>query len=57
MKPVNIISISYSLDSPSKAVTNFDNIMEIDSDTVPDNFPLKLDALEKRQIINGSDFI
>lgn len=30
MKPDNIISISYSLDSPCKAVTNFDNIMEDD---------------------------
>lgn len=39
-EPDNIISISYSLDSPSKAVTNFDNIMENDSDTLVDNFPL-----------------
>lgn len=39
-EPDSIISISYSLDSPSKAVTNFDTIMEDDSDTLVDNFPL-----------------
>jgi len=39
-EPDNLISISSSLDSPSKAVTNFSNIMESDSDTLVDNFPL-----------------
>lgn len=39
-EPDNIMSISYSLDSPSKAVTNFDNIVENDSDTLVANFPL-----------------
>lgn len=40
----NIISISYSLDCPRKAVANFDNIMEDDSDILVDNFLLQLGA-------------